>query len=109
MVNDEAKRLYELKAEVLQAVAHPIRLAIAEFLRDGERCVCDIAVHVGAKQSNVSRHLALMLQAGVVEYRKEGLKVMYALRTPCVLKFLSCITDVVRRRVESESALLERL
>ena len=60
----ERWRLYELQAEVIQAAGHPIRLAILEFLQDGERCVCDIAAAVGAGRSNVSRHLAVLLKAG---------------------------------------------
>jgi ArsR family transcriptional regulator len=101
--------IYELKAEVLKALAHPIRLAVADLLRDGEQCVCDIAEHVGAERSNVSRHLAVMVNAGVLESHKEGLKVLYSLRTPCVLNFLSCATDVVREQIEQKRGLLARL
>jgi DNA-binding transcriptional ArsR family regulator len=101
--------VYELKAEVLKALAHPIRLAVADFLADGEQCVCDIADHVGAERSNVSRHLSVMVNAGVLESRKDGLRVLYSLRTPCVLNFLSCATDVVREQLEQRRDLLARL
>jgi DNA-binding transcriptional ArsR family regulator len=101
--------VYELKAEVLKALAHPIRLAVADFLADGEQCVCDIADHVGAERSNVSRHLSVMVNAGVLESRKDGLRVLYSLRTPCVLNFLSCATDVVREPLEQRRDLLARL
>ena len=104
-----ARRLYEMKAEVIQAAGHPIRLAIIDFLKDGEQCVCDIARHVGAKRSNVSRHLAVMLKAGIVDCRKEGLKVIYTLKTPCVLNFLSCVTDVLRHQVKANEAVLRKL
>ena len=53
----EKKRLYRLKAKVIAAAGNPIRLAIIDFLRDGEQCVCDIADHVDGQRSNVSRHL----------------------------------------------------
>jgi len=108
-MNDAAKRLYQLKAEMIQAAGHPIRLAILDFLKDGEQCVCDIAEHVGAKRSNVSRHLAVMLKAGVVDCRKDGLRVMYSLKTPCILEFLACVTNALRERIESDKALLQRL
>ncbi|OGV75477.1 MAG: hypothetical protein A3K19_29250 [Lentisphaerae bacterium RIFOXYB12_FULL_65_16] len=101
-------KLYELKAEVLQAMAHPIRLAILDLLKDGEVCVCDIASRIGAQRSNVSRHLSVMLKAGVVEVRKDGLRMLYTLRTPCVLKFVSCVADVLHAKVESEAATLRR-
>lgn len=105
----QTQRLYELKAEVVQSVAHPIRLAIVDFLSGGEQCVCDISTHVGAQRSNVSRHLAVMLNAGVVECRKEGLKVIYSLKTPCVLKFLDCVTDVLRDQARQSQSVLSRL
>lgn len=101
------KRLYEMKAEIIQAVGHPIRLAVIEYLGKGEQCVCDIVEHVDAQRSNVSRHLALMLKAGVLECRKEGLKVFYRIKTPCILGFLSCVETALRERVEAEAALLK--
>ena len=71
-MNRETQKLYKLKADVIAAAGHPIRLAIIDFLRDGERCVCDISEYVGAKRSNVSRHLGVLLNAGVVSQRKDG-------------------------------------
>ena len=103
------KRLYELKADVIAAAGHPIRLAIIDFLKDGERCVCDIAEHVEAKRSNVSRHLAVLLKAGIVQCRKDGLKMMYSLKTPCVLNFMSCVEGVLRLRVDEAAAVLQKL
>ena len=104
-----SRKLYEMKAEIIQAAGHPIRLAIIEFLKDGEQCVYDIATHVGAQRSNVSRHLAVMLNAGIVDCRKDGLKVIYSLRTPCILNFLSCVTDVLRHQVRANAKVLRRL
>jgi DNA-binding transcriptional ArsR family regulator len=105
-MNNNQKRIYEMKAEIIQAAAHPIRLAVIDYLGRGEQCVCDIVEHVDAQRSNVSRHLALMLKAGVLECRKEGLKVFYRLKTTCLLDFLGCVDRVLRERVEGEAALL---
>lgn len=103
------ERLYEMQAEVLKAVAHPIRLAVADALRDGEMCVCDIAEAVGAERSNVSRHLSVMVGAGILESRKDGVRALYRLRTPCVLNFFSCVGRVLRERVQAEAEALEGL
>ena len=108
-MNQETRRLYRAKAEMIQAAGHPIRLAVLDFLKDGEQCVCDIATHVGAQRSNVSRHLAVMLKAGIVDCRKDGLKMMYSLKTPCILNFLSCVTDVLRDQVKANTAVLRKL
>jgi len=101
--------LYARQAEIAKAAAHPLRIGIIDFLRDGEKCVCEIAVHVGSERSNVSRHLSVMVRAGVLTCRKEGLKVFYSLRTPCVAEFLSCVTRVVRQQAEESGKLLAAL
>ncbi len=108
-VDATTKRLYELKAEIIQAAAHPIRLAVIDFLLDDEKCVCEIVEHVGAQRSNVSRHLAVMLKAGVLKCRKEGLKMMYSLQTPCIAGFLGCVEQTLKKRMTSEAALLKKL
>ncbi len=79
----------------MKAVADPIRLAIIEQLQDGERCVCDIVAGVRAERSNVSRHLSVLASAGVVSSRKDGLKVYYRLRAPCILNIFSCVQKVI--------------
>ena len=93
-----------LKARVMRALGHPLRLAIAEYLGGGERCVCEIAEWIGAGRPNVSRHLALMRSAGVVEFRSEGPKALYRLKTPCVVEVLSCVEKVLRQQNKRRSA-----
>jgi len=105
----EQQRLYKLKADVIAAAGHPIRLAVIDFLKDGEQCVCDIAEFVGAKRSNVSRHLGVLLKAGVVSQRKDGLKMMYGLRTRCVLNFMKCVEGVLRENAQEASKVLRSL
>jgi len=101
--------LFEKQAEIAKAVAHPLRIAVVNFLKDGEQCVCDIAEHVGAERSNVSRHLSVMVNAGVLEYRKEGLKVIYRLKCVCILDFFSCITGVLKQQAKENKKLLTAL
>ncbi len=108
-MNDDARRLYEMKAQVLSALAHPTRLAIADFLADGEQCVCDIAEHVDAERSNVSRHLAVMSRAGILDSHKDGLRVMYRLRTPCVTRFTDCVAAVLREQARADAQALSKL
>ena len=104
-----ARKLYKLKADVIAAAGHPIRLAVIDFLKDGEQCVCDIAEHVEAKRSGVSRHLGVLLAAGIVSQRKDGLKMMYALRTPCVLNFMKCVEGVLRENAKEARKVLASL
>jgi len=101
--------LFQKQAEVTKAIAHPLRIAIIDFLKDGEQCVCDIAEHVGSERSNISRHLSVMVKAGVLEYRKEGLKVKYRLKCICILDFFSCVTGVLRQQTKENERLLKAI
>ena len=101
--------LFEKQAEIAKAIAHPLRIAIIDFLKDGEQCVCDIAENVGSERSNVSRHLSVMVKAGVLQHRKKGLKVIYRLKCPCILDFFSCITAVLRQQAKENEKLLKAI
>ena len=109
MIDKKKAALFERQAEIAKAVAHPLRIAVIDFLKDGEKCVCEIAEHIGSERSNVSRHLALMVHAGVLSCRKDGLKVFYTLRTPCVAEFLSCVVRVLRQQAKENEKLLASL
>lgn len=101
--------LYKLKSQIVEAIAHPARLAIVDLLADGEMCVCDITARLGLGRPNVSRHLAVMLRGGVLDSRKDGLKVIYSLRTPCITKFLSCVTEALRDHARQTHNVLKSL
>jgi ArsR family transcriptional regulator len=86
----------QARTKVLKAMAHPSRLLILETLAErGERCVCELQRLVGSDMSTVSKHLALMRRAGLLDDRRQGLQVFYRLRVPCVMRFFECV-DAVR-------------
>lgn len=93
-----SKAHFELRARVIKAMAHPSRLMIIEELAKGERCVCELQQLVGGDLSTVSKHLAVMRNAGLVRDRKVGLQVFYSLRAACILRFLDCIEAVLEEQ-----------
>ena len=88
---------FERRAAVFKALAHPSRLLMVDELSRGERCVCELTELVGADISTVSKHLALLREAGVVDCDKRGLQVFYRLRVPCVMDFFDCLEAVERQ------------
>ncbi|MEE4136584.1 MAG: metalloregulator ArsR/SmtB family transcription factor [Desulforhopalus sp.] len=100
------KGLLEAKANVLKALGHPTRLWLAEQLAGGEKCVCELAEQIDADFSTVSKHLAVLKQAGVVADQKRGKQVYYSLKVPCILKYMPCIETVVRTQIEEQVHLL---
>jgi len=93
-------------ADVLKSLAQPTRLKIIDFLRDGERCVCEIFPAIGEEQSNTSRHLAHMQTHGILARRKDGVKIYYAVKHPEVFEIIDRATSVVKREVELRSGLI---
>ena len=85
-------------AVIIKAMGHPSRLAMLLALAKGELCVCALKEIVGADMSTVSKHLSLMRSAGLVEDRKQGLKVFYRLTRPCIVEFLNCIDTMVEAK-----------
>jgi len=94
------------RAEILKAIAQPTRLKIIEFLRDGERCVCEIFPAIAEEQSNTSRHLNLMQNCGILARRKEGVKIMYRIKHPEVLAILELASAVLKKEISGRSDLL---
>jgi ArsR family transcriptional regulator len=92
---EKRKKLYEARARVIKAMAHPTRLFIVEELSKDERCVCDLTEMVGADVSTVSKHLSLLKNAGIVADDKRGNQVFYSLKVPCVLNFFTCVESVL--------------
>ncbi len=109
MPESKKRLLFQKQAQIAQAIGHPLRLEIIDFLKGGEQCVCDIAEQIGAERSNVSRHLSVMVAAGVLEHRKEGLKVIYKLKCPCILEFFKCMSGVLKQRVKDDKEILKVL
>lgn len=93
-------------ADVLKSLAQPTRLKIIDFLRSGERCVCEIFPAIGEEQSNTSRHLAYMQTHGILTRRKERVKIYYAVKHPEVFAIIDLATAVVKREIEVRSGLM---
>jgi ArsR family transcriptional regulator len=76
------KRLKEdltrFKAKIFKALCDPFRLRIIEFLRDDEKCVCEIVSYLGIIQPVVSRHLKILKDCGLVNDRKDGNRRLYS-------------------------------
>jgi DNA-binding transcriptional ArsR family regulator len=105
----EKYAIYERQADVAKAIAHPLRMAVLDYLKTGPQCVCDIAKAVKSERSNISKHLSIMVSAGVLEYEKKGLQVIYKVRTPCVLECVACLTKCLKSNAKEEQKLLKMM
>src|SRR3972149_6976241 len=83
---------HRLKARIYYALSDPVRLEILEFIRDGEKCVCEIVPHLNMIQPVVSRHLKILKASGLVVDRKDGNKRLYSVTFPEIYKIIDDVT-----------------
>ena len=78
----------------MQAMAHPLRLKILCLVGNQELSVLEIVDAVGTTQSNISQHLAVLRDHGILKSRKEANKVFYRIEDPRVLKMISLTREI---------------
>ena len=87
--------VYEMQAEITKTLANPIRLAILHSLRDEERTVNELTELLGITQSNLSQHLAVLRQRGIVKTRKQGANVFYRVFDPKINQACDIVHEVL--------------
>ena len=103
-------QLCPLIANMFQALGHPTRLAIVELLRDkGEIPVSAIRERLGLEQANVSQHLGVLRSRQIVNGRKDGNRVLYALRDRGLVRILDLMRRQVQNHLNSTIKLLEAM
>ena len=96
----------EIRAKIMKAMAHPVRLMVIEFLKKRARSFSEIFNLFQLDKSTVSKHLLVLKEAGIVSSRKNGADVLYNLEVPCVTDFFGCITAVIESNVKKQQACL---
>ena len=87
---------HRFKAKIFNALSDPVRLEIIEFLRRGEKCVCEIVPYLGLIQPVVSRHLKILKDCGLLKYRKEGNRRLYSITDYRIFEIIDAVgSDLV--------------
>ncbi len=90
----EKQEHIDLAARALKAIAHPLRLKIMCVLGDQEACVQELVDAVGTSQSNISQHLAILREKGVLLTRKDANRVFYRVGDARTLKLIEMMREV---------------
>jgi len=99
-------RIHEAQAEYFKALSHPVRIKIVQYLKEGERCVCEIAPYLKEEQSNVSRHLASLKRVGILSSEKRGVSVYYRVQDKNVYKILDLALESLRKITREKTTIL---
>ena len=97
-----AQSQQRFKAQIFHALSSPDRLEILDYLREGEKCVCEIIPHLSLIQPVVSRHLKILKDTGLIRCRKEGNKRMYSIVDPQVHSAVDALTPEVINVLQKE-------
>ena len=102
--------VFKIKADFLKAVAHPARLKILEKLKSGrEASVGQLVRELEIEQSSLSKHLAILKQAGIVISRQEKVTVFYSVRDREIYDVLLPVSSMLKRKLKEGQQILAHL
>jgi DNA-binding transcriptional ArsR family regulator len=99
--------LADLIATRMRVIGDPTRIRLLDALRDGERSVAELTDALGTSQQNASKHLGVLLSAGIVARRKEGTSAFYSVADPTVFELCEQVCGGLRAQLEDLTALVE--
>ena len=102
------RNLYKLHASICHTLANPKRLEIIDELRVGELSVTELVEALEISQSNLSQHLSVMRQRGIVTTRREGLNVFYRLSNSKITQACDLMRQVLLENLEADVAAARR-
>lgn len=102
------RNLYKLHASICHTLANPKRLEIIDKLRVGELSVTELVEALEISQSNLSQHLSVMRQRGIVTTRRDGLNVFYRLSNSKITQACDLMRQVLLENLEADVAVARR-
>jgi len=101
--------VFKVKADLLKSLAHPSRLAILEYLRSREASVGEMVTKLGIEQSGLSKHLAILRQAGILCSRQEKVTVYYTIKNKDIFIVLRTISQILMKKFREGENVLKQL
>lgn len=98
-LSDEA---FEMLGEQFKAFSEPMRLKLIYTLMDGEKTVSELVEETKGLQANVSKHLRMLLEAGIVERRKQGLNSYYSIANDSIFELCDLMCNSVQERLTAD-------
>jgi len=97
------EQLFELHAKLLKALSHPRRLEVVNLLRDQELCVSDIYEMLDLPQANISQHLMILRDEGILKTKREGKQILYSLANPKIIAASDLLREVLADQNQASS------
>lgn len=100
------EELYRLQAEFCKGMAHPKRIRILRTLKGGEKTVTELSKLTGIPQANVSQHLAILRQFGLLQARRDGTNIYYAISDHRIVEACELVRNCIGERLKKEQLVL---
>ncbi len=100
------KRIFELQAEVCKTLTNPKRLEIIHALKEGEKNVSELVEILGIPKANVSQHLSVMKNKGILKARREGVNIYYSIANEKVVQACNLMREVLTEQLKEKETLL---
>ncbi|MDM7998317.1 MAG: metalloregulator ArsR/SmtB family transcription factor [Acidobacteriota bacterium] len=96
----DQQKIFQMQCEICKALAHPDRMAIVNCLRDKELAAADLIENLGISKVNLSKNIALLIRAGIVDSQRDGRQIVYRLTDPAIQEACSIMSAVIYRRLK---------
>ena len=101
--SSQSQEVVQQVAEYFSILGEPMRLRLLNVLRDGEKCVQDLVIETDTSQANVSKHLKVMLQAGILNRRTEGTSAYYSVADDLIFDLCNLVCIRIADRIEQQA------
>jgi ArsR family transcriptional regulator len=95
-----ARKIFEMQCQICKAMAHPVRLEIVELLSENEMSAAALLEELGISKANLSKHMALLTQAGIVDAIRAGRQVNYRLTHPEIHEACRIMRSILYQRLK---------
>ncbi|MEJ2110159.1 MAG: metalloregulator ArsR/SmtB family transcription factor [Acidobacteriota bacterium] len=103
------KKIFQLQCQICKSLAHPVRLQIVDRLNRGEAAASDLLESLGISKGNLSKHMSLLVQSGIVVSVRKGRQVFYRLTDPEIHKACAIMRNILYNRLRQGSKLASAL
>ena len=100
------EKMFQMHAEVCKSMANPTRLKIMNLLRAGEKSVEELKRRLGLPKANLSQHLSILRQRGIVSTRRAGLNIYYKVTNPKMIKACDILREVLLEQLQEGEKLV---
>ena len=94
------QKIFQMQCDICRALGHPLRMAIVDHLKDKETAAADLIADLEISKANLSKHMSLLIQGGIVESRRDGRQIYYRLTDPDIQKACAIMSAILYRRLK---------